>query len=106
MKRAAIAVLARYQAAVVLARYRIATEFPTDNALQQYLSKHPKADRKKHSVKPKSEGQPAEKAEAQPADKAPSETAKAPEKKPAAKAEAASKVTTKGVGSGSGPIRL
>jgi len=35
---------------------RFAMEFPTDEALKEYLKEHPDADRSKHSVKKKEEG--------------------------------------------------
>jgi len=37
---------------------KMAKEFPNEEALQKYLKKHPKADPRRHRVKPKSDGKP------------------------------------------------
>ena len=46
----------------VAARYQMATEFPSDKALKEYLREHPQADRSKHTVSDgKEEAQPEKK---------------------------------------------
>ena len=42
----------------IVDRYLQATEFDTPEALQEYLKKHPKADKAKHSVKKKDQKDP------------------------------------------------